>query len=721
MRSQRYVKFLVYVVAVILVNIVGITLFFRVDLTAGNKYSLSEASRQTLTTLSEPLTIKVFFTRNLPPPHNTTERYLHDLLEAYGVHADRHFNYRFHDVTSGGGEPGGDVAANQDLAREYGIHPVQVQNIESDEVKVKQAYLGLVIIHGDMTEKISPIDSTEGLEYRITAGIRKLANKISTFGSLEEPVRARLFLSSSLYQVAPFMDIDNLDGLPDTVAEIVSRMNDRLSGKLEFETVDPTSSPERLKEVEQDNLVRLQWPRIPQEGRPAIPAGEGLVGMVLTWRDNRVIRPVLEVVDIPIFGTSYSLPDSGEIETMLEEALESLVGINDDIGYLADHGTMSMDEADMMNRRRQSPEESLANFRGLVERSYTLDAVKLAEEDLAGDFECLVIARPTEPFSDYELYQIDQYLMRGHNLALFLDQFEAVYPQGQSSPYARPRYLPIDTGLEKLLAHYGVTVEEAVVMDESCYKQRAERYGGGEQPIYFAPLIKNRNINNDPDFMTNIKGLVTMKVSPLALDQERLSQTGLSATTLFSSSDESWVSRERISFNPMFIRPPETGEERQSYPLACLLEGSFPSYFADRDIPVKEKNKNGVDPEEAGGGEKTAVEASGRLVKQGEPAKIFVMGSSQMLGDHMLDSDGRFPNSVFIMNLLDTLNNRDRMAMLRSKQQAYNPVDDVSGPVKSLIKWVNIAGLPVMVILSGLLVMLLRAARKRRIRMMFAA
>ena len=42
-KSGKYVKFLIYLVAVVLVNLAGITLFQRFDLTANGAYSLSEA------------------------------------------------------------------------------------------------------------------------------------------------------------------------------------------------------------------------------------------------------------------------------------------------------------------------------------------------------------------------------------------------------------------------------------------------------------------------------------------------------------------------------------------------------------------------------------------------------------------------------------------------------------------------------------------------------
>ncbi len=726
-RTQMYTKFLMYVVVVVLINLVGLTLFFRLDLTRSDKYSLSEASRQVLSDISDPLTIKVFFTRNLPAPHNTTERYLHDLLEEYALYADENFNYQFYNVTPQDGEESPQVLENQGLAKDYGVYPVQVQNIEADEVKFKQAYMGLVIIHGDLTETIDTVDSTEGLEYRITASIRKLADKISAFAGLQENIRVQLVLSSSLFAVAPYMGIQNLRQLPETIKEIVADINRKLSDRLTLETLDPTQTSRSISDFAETNLVRLQWPEIPRKSGRPIPAGEGVAGIVLTYQGKTDSLPALHVVDIPIFGTQYSLPEAAAMKETLHEKIESLVGINDDVGYLADHGTLDAVTPNTFPRQQQSAEESLMNFRLQLAENYTLDPVSLRESDhLQETFNCLIIARPTEPFSDYELFQIDQYLMRGNNLALFLDPFQETYPEGVPSAYRQPVYKPVDTGLEKLLHHYGVKLEKAVVMDEVCFTQRRDsRRGGGEQPIYFAPVIKNEFINNESEFMNNIKGLITMKTGPVALLKETLEKNGLSGTALFSSSDLSWKKTGRISFNPIFIQPPGPGEERRSFPLACMIEGEFPSYFAGKEIPVKKEEAADEQPQDGDNsgekkGEKTAVKARDRIIPRGKSAKIFVTASSQMLRDHMFDREGRHPNSIFVMNLLDSLNNRDDMAVLRSKQQAYNPLRNLSAPTKAAIKWFNIAGLPVMVIVFGLVVLLFRINRKRRLRIMFS-
>ena len=57
MNTGKFSKFIIYFIVVVLLNIAGITLFFRMDLTSNRVYSLSAASRNVVATLSEPLTV----------------------------------------------------------------------------------------------------------------------------------------------------------------------------------------------------------------------------------------------------------------------------------------------------------------------------------------------------------------------------------------------------------------------------------------------------------------------------------------------------------------------------------------------------------------------------------------------------------------------------------------------------------------------------------------
>ncbi len=721
--SETYIKFLIYLIVIVLVNIAGTTLFFRLDLSANKMYSISDASKKVVSTLSEPLTVKVFFTKNLPAPHNNTERYLHDLLEEYAINANHYFNYSFHDVSAEEGELSEESQENQKLANNYGIHPVQIQAIEKDEVKFQRAYMGLVVIHGDLIERIPTIATTEGLEYNLTTAIQKLNNKISALLRIEDNIQIKLFLSSSLNQIASYIGLKNLAKFPEDIKEMVAQLNQKNYNKLDFEFFDPSADESLAAAVKQHNIMTVKWPAL-DDGR--ILPGNGAIGMVMDYIGRTTVVPLLQVIKIPIIGTQYKLMTIAEVEELIGRNIEALIDINQDLGFVAGNGTLDIGGVSPLGPNiRQNP-DAVLNFRTLISQNYTLKPVNVETESIPDDLHSIVIARPTEPFSDYGLFQIDQFLMKGKNLILFLDRFQEVQPgnqQARSLGGQQTVFVPLDTGLEKLLSHYGIRVKQSYVLDENCFHQEVPaQLGGGERAIYYAPIIKNRFINKELSFMKNIKGMVTLKISPLEIDTERLTASNIEATRLISSSEKSWEMSGRITLNPMFLQPPKSDEEMQSKALAYFLSGEFPSYFADKPIPEKnmdEQQENNQTSDQASAIDLSKITAEGQFLAKGKPGKIFLMASSDMLRDNILDAGGRGPNATYILNVIDYLNGREDIAVMRGKQQRFNPLDDAAASTRTFVKSLNIVGLPALVVVFGIAVWFRRHARKKNIQVMF--
>jgi len=717
-KYENYLKFLAYLIVIILINLAGITLFFRWDLTQNKIFSLSDASKEVVSTLKEPLTIKIFFTKDLPPPHNSTEQYLHDLLEEYALYANKNFNYTFYDVSPDENDLTPEAKKNRERANNYGVYPVDIRHFEKDEVKFQKAYMGLVIIHGDMIEQIPTITSTDGLEYQITMAIRKLNNKTSALLNLDEPIFVKLYLSSSLYAIAPHMRLKNLNGIPSELESVIQKVNSKSYNKVSFEAVDPSQDKTLQSEAEKLNIPAFKWPAVRKQN---IKAGQGFAGLAMSYKDKSVIIPLINAVRVPLIGVQYSLPDMKELEETINGNLESLIDINENIGFLSDHGAQTISPFAWGQR----DQNGLSVFQHLVSQNYSIKNVDLSEGNIPDSLRCLVMIKPVEPFTDYELFQIDQFLMKGKSLALFLDPFNEIMPSQQQGfgMGQMPQYIPIKTGLEKLLKYYGVSVTDAYVMDESCYIQdMPQEYGGGQRPIYFAPIIKQKFINTKQPVMQNIKGLIAMKISPLSLDKERISKNGLVAEPLFSSSDKSWEMADHINLNPLFSRRPQHTGELESFPLAYMIEGEFPSFFEGKPIPEKTVSKEELKESNL----KTAahpgnapVKTEGPFLPKGKSGKIFIIGSSEMLNDNLLDPSGRDPNTVFILNVLDYLNDRDQIIAMRSKEQQFNPLHETSAGVRTFIKTFNIVGLPILVVVFGLLLLFRRHSRKNRVQTMF--
>jgi ABC-type uncharacterized transport system involved in gliding motility auxiliary subunit len=440
---------------------------------------------------------------------------------------------------------------------------------------------------------------------------------------------------------------------------------------------------------------------------------------VVEYGERRITLPLIDVVRLPIIGTQYKLIGMEDLGNLINSSVESLIDIHSQLGVLADRGAAPL--AGAPGGPPDDP-QAFGNLRELVSRNYAITPVRLSEGGIPEGIACLLIIKPREKFNDYDLYQIDQFLMQGKSLALFVDAFDEVQMPNQTA------HKPIDTGLNALLEHYGVRIERALALDENCYRQEMPaQLGGGDRPIYYAPLIKPQFINQDLGFMHNIRSLVAVKTSPLELLAERVKDANLRAFRLLATSERSWEMKPPINLNPMTLRPPAKSENMRSRPIAYLLEGGFPSYFAGKPLPVKE-----LDAKKEGEAEQpptappsaidtSKIESRGQFIAQGKPGRIFVMASSEMLRNVVIDESGRGANTVFMLNVIDYLNGREGIAMMRAKEQRFNPLTDTSAGGKTFVKSFAIAGLPLLVALFGVGVWLRRSARKKRIREMFAA
>jgi len=323
--------------------------------------------------------------------------------------------------------------------------------------------------------------------------------------------------------------------------------------------------------------------------------------------------------------------------------------------------------------------------------------------------------------------------MQGKSLAIFIDSFNEIQQQrGQQYGFNQPVYLPLNTGLEKLLEFYGVKVKKSYLMDEACFVNPGNT-NMEQMPIYYAPQIMNENINHEFPFLNNIKQLFMYKNSPLEANEEKIKTAGLKLHTLISSSAKSWEMSGRINLMPMFIRPPADEKEKKSMPLAYLMEGEFPSYFADKPIPEKPKKDESVaseaeniesekkkQPEQKQEIKKSQLIQEKNILKKGRPGRILVMGSSEILKNNIIDQNGLSPNAVFLLNSIDYLNGNENMAVMRGKNQRFNPIKETKLLVRRLIKTVNGTGLPLAIIILGIFIWMRRKARKKSIQAMFA-
>lgn len=183
----------------IALNVLGLFVFTRIDATRNRAYSLAEGSRRVVSSLDEDLTVTAYFSANLPPPFNATERAVRDILEEYESSSGGHMHVRF-------------VSPDDDEEREEaeraGIQLVQHRHLENDAFSIVEGYRGIVFEYLGNRETLAVIQSSEGLEYEITSTIRELTGEKMPLGILsghEGPTPTKGL--SSLERMLPSYDI----------------------------------------------------------------------------------------------------------------------------------------------------------------------------------------------------------------------------------------------------------------------------------------------------------------------------------------------------------------------------------------------------------------------------------------------------------------------------------------------------------------------------------
>lgn len=169
LKSQTLMRIAIILVILILLNIVSVRVFGRLDFTKNDLFTLSDASKELVGSLDDMVTVRAFFTEDLPAPYNNNRRAVLDELNEYKAYAKGNLQFEFID-------PSGEKE-EQD-AQQQGVSPVQVQVVREDKFEVKRAYMGLVFLYEDKKEVLPVVQNTSTLEYDISSTIKRLTTRV---------------------------------------------------------------------------------------------------------------------------------------------------------------------------------------------------------------------------------------------------------------------------------------------------------------------------------------------------------------------------------------------------------------------------------------------------------------------------------------------------------------------------------------------------------------
>jgi ABC-2 type transport system permease protein len=453
--------------------------------------------------------------------------------------------------------------------------------------------IGIIVVANLWSSKhFTRLDLTKDGQYSLEMGTRALVWK------LDKPLYAKVFFTQGLQ--SPYNNHEAI--LIDKLEELQAYSQ----GWMKIERSDPTNRSELAAQAQGFGIESINYR---YKSKNSAELKKVYMGMVLVYGDRQETLPAITRVET--------------LEYDLARALRRLVSPERDksvIGLSSGH-----DEPSILQGK--GPLEAL---RMRLDENYTLRDVRLGTDtELPTDLDMLWVVGPQRALSTKAQYQIDQFLMQGGSVGLFLTN---------TKPNLRTlRADSVFHGLEGFLAHYGVQLQRNALID---------RVYNGEMafPVRQGKVVRQVSINHP----LILKATTLEKTLPVMRGMEFLMSPFSSSLSFVdplpvdiegniwaSTSEDAGRVEGLVTINPQAFTQKALGEVTGSVPILVQLSGAWTSYFADKDIGASSSNK----------------------ITQGAPARLVVGGSADLVAN----------NLPFMLNLADWMVEDSDLIDIRAK------------------------------------------------------
>jgi len=435
---------------------------------------------------------------------------------------------------------------------------------------------------------------------------------ISLVQDLERPLIVKVFFTQDLE--AEYADHERV--LTDKLEEL--RAYSR--GRMEISVRDPTGYIELEEEAQRFGVQRIQFQYREEDRLEVRPV---YMGASFVYGDRQEVMPAITRTDT----LEYELATT--LRKLIKNPELPVVGFATSFGEV------------------NPLQGNTAPLKAILDRLG--DRFQLVPVTLGGPgsvpeaLDALIIIGPQQTYTERALYQIDQFVMRGGALAVFVANHK---PDLRSM-----RVTPVYSGMEGLLGHYGVQVNRDLIVDR---KQNGKirlpvKRGNSvvSMPVNYPLIPSLTDLSEEHPVVRDLKEMLAPFSSSLQIIDPL--PAGLSAEILASSSDASGRVKGIVSADPNAYRVTAPGEETGNWPVAIAVTGAFDSVFADRPIPPA--------PAETITAEDVAIDDPASKIKDGASTRLVVIGSAEMVAN----------NATFVANLSDWLVQDTDLIRIRSR------------------------------------------------------
>lgn len=456
------------------------------------------------------------------------------------------------------------------------------------------------------TRFFSRLDLTADRVHSLSHASRVLAER------LEKPLIVKVYFTRGLE--APYNNHEQI--LVDKLEEFRAWSR----GRMELTVVDPSGSEEL-----QDEAKRLGITPIPYSFRSQSRSElrQVYMGASIVYGDRQKTLPAITqvaTIEYDLARTIKTLIDADDIKT---------------IGVLTGHG-----EPDVLGGKGP-----LKQLRDNLGQSYRLQTVQLGgETGVPETVDALWIIGPQSSVPLRDQYQIDQFLMTGKPVAFFLSN---------TKPDMRTmRALKVPHGLDALVGHFGVEVNQDVVVDRVNNGKMNFPVQQGNYirrlPINYPLIPMVTDLAKDSVVVKDLDAMTFPFVS--SIDVPEALPDGVEVEVLATSHKDAGRIKAPKVIAPQAYVQKDPSEETGAWPVLVTAGGTYRSFFAGREIPDSPETGELVP-----------------FIEESAPTRLVVAGSADFIAN----------NLAFMSNLADWMVQDEDLISIRSKTIQVPTLDPV--------------------------------------------
>jgi gliding-associated putative ABC transporter substrate-binding component GldG len=347
-------------------------------------------------------------------------------------------------------------------------------------------------------------------------------------------------------------------------------------------------------------------------------------------------------------------------------------------------------------------EQETINARAVLSPYFYLTTLTLGSEASykeLNDLDGIIVANPTQPFSDLDLYFLDQFVMNGGRLMVFMNTLH--HQEDSLGKNYFDHTLRKNIKLDRMMFDYGIRMHENYVFDRVCgyRKVQLKNTSSLSWPYYVlsSPSLHPITRNIDPVYLPYPNELQLIERPGVRLS--KILTTSSNANRSGIAPQISLMDFQVFGENPLFIENPD--DPINKITLAAMAEGEIPSYFSNRELA----DENSRSIESVAEMRKVPKKFRIKKVKSSNDAKVFVVGNGTFLANEydsvfqggsyqyrpypafpfnalkyskIPDINGRpliYGNQEFIQNLVDYMLGDNSVLDIRSRQIELRQLD----------------------------------------------